>query len=123
MEPNQSMLTVHNFITRPLQLMKQGKEPRVRLTHTSDQYAARQAEKVSVSQTTGVGVREAVLRALQTRSTPLFQRSGSRCGLTIVQMAHKSATLVGNPGLFKKVIQAVRMSRKPECLRVSDPVQ
>lgn len=60
MEPNQSMLTVHNFITRPLQLMKQGKEPRVRLTHTSDQYVARQAEKVSVSQTTGVGVREAV---------------------------------------------------------------
>lgn len=105
------MLTVHNFITRPLQLMKQGKEPRIRLTHTSDQYVARQAEKVSVSQTTGVGVREAErLSALQTRSTPLFQRSGSRCGLTIVQMAHKSATLVGNPGIFK------RWSKQPGCL-------
>ena len=35
-KPNQSMLTVHNFITRPLQLTKQGKEPRIRLIQTSD---------------------------------------------------------------------------------------
>lgn len=44
MKPNQSMLTVHNFITRPLQLlMKQGKEARIRPSQTSDQYVARQS--------------------------------------------------------------------------------
>lgn len=54
MKPNQSMLTVHNFITRPLQLMKQGKEPRIRLIQTSDpKISLTKAEKVVfVSQTT-----------------------------------------------------------------------
>lgn len=61
MKPNQSMLTVHNFITRPLQLMKQGKDPRTRLIQNSDQYVTRQSGDI-VSQTTGVGVREAVIQ-------------------------------------------------------------
>ncbi len=48
MKPNQSMLTVHNFITRPLQLMKQ--EPRIRLIQTSDpNKSLTKAEKVFVS--------------------------------------------------------------------------
>lgn len=53
------MLTVHNFITRPPQLKKQGNKPSIRLGQVSDQCVACLSWEVLVSQTCVI-VREAI---------------------------------------------------------------
>lgn len=64
------MLTVHNFIARPPQLTKQGKEPRSRLAQTNMLLA--KAETVWLVRR--VGVREAI-KGTTDLGTPLSQTS------------------------------------------------
>lgn len=63
------MLTVHNFIARPPQLTKQGKEPRSRLAQTNMLLA--KAETVWLVRR--VGVREAIIKGTTDLGTPLSQ--------------------------------------------------